>query len=146
LAFGKYSLFWNVPYKIAHMTEGTALSRSWKKTPTAFRVSVSKPIPVCGTAENWGLLRFLVHTQKHTHTHTVWFLRKSDKLVAEAAKYTTTKKERKPMKLAVFVPDVFWQFRPHCHLFRNSHIGNSPCICVDTLSLIQCRYVEINRH
>jgi len=40
--FDTHSLFRNVPYKMAHTTETTALSRSWKKTPTAIREAVSK--------------------------------------------------------------------------------------------------------
>jgi len=39
-AFDTCSLFWNVPYKRVHTTEGTALSRSWNKRPTAIVVSV----------------------------------------------------------------------------------------------------------
>jgi len=42
LALDTQSLFYNVPYKGAHTTEPTVLLRSWKKTPTAIGVSVSK--------------------------------------------------------------------------------------------------------
>jgi len=40
-----------VPYKKAKTTETTVLLRSWKKTPTAIRVSVSKIyVTFCGAA------------------------------------------------------------------------------------------------
>jgi len=41
-AFDTCSLFGNIPYSRAHMTETTGLLRYWKKVATAFRVSVSK--------------------------------------------------------------------------------------------------------
>jgi len=40
--FDTQGLFENVTYEMTHTTEKPALSRSWKKTPTAIRVSVSK--------------------------------------------------------------------------------------------------------
>jgi hypothetical protein len=42
VCFRRQSLFLNVPYKKAQTTEKNAQSRSWKKTPTSIRVSVSK--------------------------------------------------------------------------------------------------------
>jgi len=38
----RQNLLSNVLYRIVHMTETIALSKSWKKKLTAFRVSVSK--------------------------------------------------------------------------------------------------------
>ena len=57
------------PIKVPQ-TKRTALSRSWKKTPTSIRVSVSKLLVTfflwcCGQTEGCGdcLLRFLGHTE-----------------------------------------------------------------------------------
>jgi len=49
--FDTHNLFRNVPYKRTHTNEPAALSRSWKKTATAIRVSVSKfYVSLCGAA------------------------------------------------------------------------------------------------
>jgi hypothetical protein len=52
LALDTWSLFWNVAYKRAHMSERTTLSRSWRKTPTVIRISLSKVYVTffCGAA------------------------------------------------------------------------------------------------
>ena len=51
IAFDTSCQFYNVPYKRPHTTETTALSKSWKKTPTAIGVSVSKLyVTFCGAA------------------------------------------------------------------------------------------------
>jgi hypothetical protein len=72
-AFDTCSLFWNVPYKSVHTTETTALSSSWKKTPTAIPVFVSKLyFTFCGAAAK---LKAVVtvcdvprsHTVRHRH-------------------------------------------------------------------------------
>jgi len=73
-----------MPYQSFHATETTALSRDWKKTPTAIRVSVSKVyVTFCGAAANWGLEWLFVgvprsHKFRHTHTHIAGILRMSD--------------------------------------------------------------------
>ena len=68
-------LLWNVPSKTVQTTATSALSRSWKKTPTAIRLSVSKVdvtsfLWCCSQTEGQSdcLLRFLDHT--HTDTDT----------------------------------------------------------------------------
>jgi len=105
--FDTHSLFWNVSYKMVHTTETTALSRSWKNTPTAIEVSVSKLYVTfflwcCNQNEWWGdcLLRFLDHTQ--TQIHLTGLFQTSDQLVT----YSTQNKYKqwKSMHLMEYDP------------------------------------------
>jgi len=51
--FRRYKSFRNVLYKMVHTNETTALLRSWKKTLTTIRLSVSKLyVTLCGAAGN----------------------------------------------------------------------------------------------
>ena len=61
---------------------------------------------VCGATAQIGArspqLRFLHHTQFHTHANSVGLLGTSDQLVAEAATYTTNTTNEYPLALAGF--------------------------------------------
>jgi hypothetical protein len=51
IVFDTQGLFWNVSYNRVHTNETTTLSRSWKRTPTEIRLSVSKLyVSFCGAA------------------------------------------------------------------------------------------------
>jgi len=76
LTFDSRNLFWNIHYKRAYMAQTSPLWRSWKKTPTAFRLFVSKFMlfPFWSAAAQlkdrvtvcWG--SFITHSLAQTHS------------------------------------------------------------------------------
>ena len=167
IAFDTYSRFWNIPYKRAHTTETTALSRSWKKTAIGIRVSVSKfYVTFCGAAANWGLEWLFVyvprsnthiirHTneQTHTNTHTrqdspEWVTSSSHRPLL--IHNTQQNKERK------FHANIWTQTR-NSKKETNAELHNKPVNYRDRRSqygilslhlcwltnVIECRYVEM---
>jgi len=104
----------NVPYKRAHMTETTAMSRSWKK-PTAISVSVSRLYVTFVVLQPNIRLEWLFvevprpHTVRHRH-NPVGLLRTSDQHVAEDTAYTTHNKHKThiTMHLSGLEPAIPW--------------------------------------
>jgi hypothetical protein len=159
IACDTYNLFRNMPYKRVHMSETTARSNSWKKTPIGFRVSVSKVyVTFCGAAANWGIGWLFVEVHRsYTQFYTLTDTRQDSSEGVTNSSYRLLKIQKKNNNRREEIPCSYLDLNPRFHernpcrttiksvtySDRRSQYGILSLHLCWLTDVIECRYVEM---